>query len=155
MLCIEKIQRFHRFHWYIVIFTPCLYPFLLILSSNGINWLICDLRNLYSKFSVFSFIDFIPWCTCMIKFFKKYMYFYNVNLLCFTFWADSVFCNMKIKLEDPFPIHLMDLCSCSVDRVLTVCVFWNSQKALNKYVRIFCIYCHPVYIMTYFILTYT
>lgn len=101
MLCIEKIQRFHRFHWYIVIFTPCLYPFLLILSSNGINWLICDLRNLYSKFSVFSFIDFIPWCTCMIKFFKKY--FYKVNLLCFTFWADSVFCSMKIKFEDPLP----------------------------------------------------
>lgn len=71
MLCIEQIQRFHRFHWYLVIFTPCLYPFLLILSSNGINWLICDLRNLYSKFSVFSFIDFIPWCTCMINFFLR------------------------------------------------------------------------------------
>lgn len=94
MLCIEQIQRFHRFHWYLVIFTPCLYPFLLILSSNGINWLICDLRDIQQVFCLFFY-----WFHSLMYmhdqfFFKKY--FYKVNLLCFTFWADSVFCNMKI-----------------------------------------------------------
>lgn len=125
MLC---MRRFHRFHWYIVILPLVYIPFFsyshpMALTDSSV------ISGTYSKFSVFSFIDFIPWCTCMIKFFKKY--FYKVNLLCFIFWADSVFCNMKIKLEDPlsYPFHGLVQLLC---RQSTYCVCVMGLKKLRS-----------------------